>query len=75
FQELTVYVSLFPPPKWFFWLGKKFASDARDKFADIVATISRSYDKTDEVKFRHQTMISIFGMGTGLLLKEFNNGI
>ncbi|MDA3864405.1 MAG: hypothetical protein PF689_11120 [Deltaproteobacteria bacterium] len=43
---------------------KKFASDARSNFADIVFTISRSYDKADEVKFRRQTMIFLFGMGT-----------
>jgi hypothetical protein len=43
---------------------KKFASDARNNFADIVDTISRSYDKADEVKFRLQTMTSIFGTGT-----------
>jgi hypothetical protein len=30
---------------------KKFASDARSNFADIVDTISRSCDKADEVKF------------------------
>ncbi|MDA3864345.1 MAG: hypothetical protein PF689_10810 [Deltaproteobacteria bacterium] len=31
---------------------KKFASDARRNCDDIVATISRSYDKADQFKFR-----------------------
>jgi hypothetical protein len=43
---------------------KKFASDVPSNFADIVDTISRSYDKADEAKFRRQTITSIFGMGT-----------
>jgi hypothetical protein len=45
-------------------MGKKFASDAPNNFADIATTISRSYDKATEVKFRRQTLTSIFGMGT-----------
>ncbi len=55
---------LVPIPEWGFWMVKKFASDERSNFADIVDTISRSYDKADEVKFRRQTITSIFGMGT-----------
>ncbi|MDA3864597.1 MAG: hypothetical protein PF689_12090 [Deltaproteobacteria bacterium] len=45
-------------------MGKKFTSDARNNFEDIATTISRSYDKADEAKFRRQTITSIFGMGT-----------
>ncbi len=43
---------------------KKQVSDARNNFSDIVDAISRSYDKADQLKFRRQTMTSIFGMGT-----------
>jgi hypothetical protein len=46
---------------------KKFASDVRSNFADIATTISNSYDKADEVKFRRQTITSIFGTGTSYL--------
>ncbi len=40
----------------------------RSNCADIVDTISSSYDKADEVKFRRQTMTSIFGIGTSYLV-------
>lgn len=41
--------------------GKKFASDALSNFADIVATISISYNKTDEAQFRSHML---FFLGT-----------
>ena len=47
---------------------KKFGSDARNNFADIACTISRSYDKADELNFHCQTMTSIFEMGTSCSL-------
>ncbi len=40
----------FPSQNGFFWLNEKFASEAPSNFADIVDTISRSYDKADGLK-------------------------
>jgi hypothetical protein len=51
---------------------KKFASDAPSNFADIATTISRSYGKADEARFRRQTITSIFGMGTNYITLALN---